>query len=333
LNDQTDTDDQTAESAGPPPPPPIGPENEAPDGGNGGRDGSDEKAKADDKLDRDLVKWTKVVAVLTGCLVVAALLQFGAALLQWDAMRNQLTEMRNATPDTKKIVQANQDLAAGMKLQATNTGALVQQASRSAGAAEGSADAAKGQLAQLRDDERPKVSIDNAFAATPLIFDNSGAHIAVTFVMGNSGHSVGENTYPFAAIILSSSKDDVLKALATNCKGVRARTVALDVGAPIYPGVPLKENNVLSVSKSDVNRWQDAVKWWNIDNTKVLSPRIIGCVDFVYNRQHYQTTFIYEIDKLGTGPNPFELIDPSKGNVPAAQIGLAVNPGYAGHSD
>jgi hypothetical protein len=55
---------------------------------------------------------------------------------QLAAMQGQLRAMDDATPDTKKIVRANQDLAAAMKQQAANTGALVAEAGRSATAAQ-----------------------------------------------------------------------------------------------------------------------------------------------------------------------------------------------------
>jgi len=69
------------------------------------------------------------------------------------------------------------------------------------------------------------------------------------------------------------------------------------------------------------------------DPSKYLVPVAIGCVDYVYAGKHHQTPFLWEIDKIGSGTHRFELIDPTKGNVPKEQIALATNPILGARSD
>jgi hypothetical protein len=48
---------------------------------------------ANNKVDRDMVRWTRAVAILTGCLFIAALLQFFVMRGQQNIMRGQLEVM------------------------------------------------------------------------------------------------------------------------------------------------------------------------------------------------------------------------------------------------
>jgi len=52
-----------------------------------------QRNQPDNKLDRDLVRWTRVVGVFTGLLFIAAILQFCAMRGQLIAMQRQLAEM------------------------------------------------------------------------------------------------------------------------------------------------------------------------------------------------------------------------------------------------
>ena len=314
-----------APSGSDPPPPTVSPEHPAPNGKNGAAENPTEGDGAKNKLDRDLVKWTRAVAVLTGALVGVALLQFIAALLQWNAMQGQLQAMIGAAPDTKKIVQANEDMAAGIKLQAGNTGSLVTQASKSANAAQRSATAASGQLAQMQEDERPRVAIEGAGPITGLVITNYGAFITVQFHLKNTGRSVGDYTYPYGMITLASQdKAAVLKFHAEFCGKVRRRK-EIDVGGPIFPGIPLTENSRMIMPATDVARWKK-------DYTG-LAPIIVGCVDYVFRGEHHQTPFLFEIDKTASGPNPFAAIDPNQGDVPKEQVSLATNPSLGARAD
>lgn len=65
----------------------VVPERGVPDGANTKREGEQKAEPTKDSFDRDLVRWTKVLAFFTGALVLGAGLQF------W-AMRGQLNEMR-----------------------------------------------------------------------------------------------------------------------------------------------------------------------------------------------------------------------------------------------
>lgn len=81
-----------------------------------------------------------IMIVFTAFTALSAIAGTFIAHGQLEAMRDQLKAMNDATPDTKKLVQANQDLAASMATQATNTGNLV-------GAAKDSAKATKDEAA------------------------------------------------------------------------------------------------------------------------------------------------------------------------------------------
>ncbi len=56
--------------------------------------GDDQKDDPDSSFDRDLVKWTRVVAILTGGLIFVGLLQFGGSLLGWNAVKSTATDAK-----------------------------------------------------------------------------------------------------------------------------------------------------------------------------------------------------------------------------------------------
>lgn len=94
------------------------------------------------KIDRDLVKWTRAVAFLTGGLILTGVFQFGAALLQWDSMRSAGVDSSNLVTATNKLVAAygaqetetqklrtaTENFAKAMRDEAANTGRLVGEA-------------------------------------------------------------------------------------------------------------------------------------------------------------------------------------------------------------
>jgi hypothetical protein len=84
-----------ADNAQQPPTAAIIPEGEAPGRQTTTAESESEPHQAKDKLDRDLVRWTRVLAFFTGALVLAAGLQF------W-AMRGQLSEMKTAREGGEK---------------------------------------------------------------------------------------------------------------------------------------------------------------------------------------------------------------------------------------
>lgn len=79
--------DPKAGEAQPPPAAPVIPEGKALDCQTTTADRDDKTEPSEEKIDRDLVRWTRALAIFTGVLVVASILQF------W-VMRGQLDEMK-----------------------------------------------------------------------------------------------------------------------------------------------------------------------------------------------------------------------------------------------
>jgi hypothetical protein len=90
---------------------PITPKYEPPKTDSAAIDAENNKNQPNDNLDTKLVKWTRVVAIFTGLLFVAAALQFGAAMFQWSAMQGQLAEMRGSSEQTERAIGETARLA------------------------------------------------------------------------------------------------------------------------------------------------------------------------------------------------------------------------------
>lgn len=103
-------DDESTASASPPPPP-VAPEDGAPHGPRPPDPPHGGRGNGEHNFDADLVRWTRVVAILTGGLILAGLLQFGAAIFQWSAMNGQLKEMRASSGDTQRLARAGEHQA------------------------------------------------------------------------------------------------------------------------------------------------------------------------------------------------------------------------------
>jgi hypothetical protein len=115
---------------------------------------------------------------------------------QLGVMKAQLKAMNDSTPDTKKLVQANEDLATAMKQQAANTGALVTQAGISASAAQRSA-AAELRVATAEEAaRRPAVGINDfsltGFGGAPQ--KDGRTKITVTIHFNNTGQGTLSQT-------------------------------------------------------------------------------------------------------------------------------------------
>lgn len=147
----------------PPPEPPIDavedPPRKPPTGEGAGPQDPDPHGKR-------VADWTRRLTIVTGVLVFVGVCQLGAAVLQWNAMNGQLQEMRGSAPDTKRLVTANENLAAGMREQAENTHALVGEAANSASAAQQSAGLSGQQLTEMRHEDAPIIGESDAWYPT-----------------------------------------------------------------------------------------------------------------------------------------------------------------------
>jgi len=204
---------------------------------------------------------------------------------------------------------------------------------RIASSANKSASAATDQVGVMRDDQRARVSVVNAEIASPLSFDKGGAHINIKFSLTNKGRVTAEHAFPFSIFFTRISATEALDKIEKFCRVVRGRADSLTVGSVIFQGDTTQEHVFITMSPADVNLW---IK----DSVNTASPRVPmigGCVDYTFGGQHHQTTFVYELDGLDhtAGPytNEFRAIDPRKGIVQPADLGLAINPGLSGHSD
>ena len=109
-------------------------------------------------------EWLSAIAAIAAAVaaiagVIIAFQTRGVLQGQLTAMRGQLEQMQSASSDTKDLVTATKNFATAMKEQANGTAALVDQAKRSAGYANSSAQVAEGQLQEMRLEQRPFVQV------------------------------------------------------------------------------------------------------------------------------------------------------------------------------
>ena len=110
MEDNGDSENNAGDGQNPPSAP-VAPEHETPAPQTTGSEPGQQPETPEQKLDRDMVKWTRAVALLTGALVFVGICQIGAALLQW-------SEMKSGGEETANLVTATQNLAAHAKDQA-----------------------------------------------------------------------------------------------------------------------------------------------------------------------------------------------------------------------
>jgi hypothetical protein len=172
---------------------------------------------------------------------------------------------------------------------------------------------------------RPWVFIDGT-PATPLHYDNHGAHVGISMTVGNSGRSPARYVL-FDAKILSwvdpavTERDKVcaeLRKPKVLPNGVNA-LFGSSAGFLLVPGQNVGWTPIITMSPDDILRWKTMV---------VSQPLIIvGCVGYfsTFSEEEHTTRLIWELDSKRDGKE-WLLIKPSDGDIPVEQLMLSRNP-------
>jgi hypothetical protein len=244
-------------------------------------------------------------------------------------------EQRQETDTNKLVIAAQAQAAATNNLRdAARDEALAMAKLRDAGQAQADAtshlrDIASHQLAINEETERPRLYISSSDPVTPLAFTAQGVDLTIQFTINNSGESDAQFAYPFGEFYVRSNDAATVHARQKSfCDRVRARDIIRQpIGTMIARGQTTHENAVVHMNSEELDKWKRT-------SAAEGAPFVAGCLDYIYDGKHHQTSFAYEIDRLQPGqPNPFGVIDPTKGNVNAGEIALAIHPWFSGQSD
>jgi hypothetical protein len=159
---------------------------------------------AQQKLDRDMVRWTRALASFTGALAIIAILQF------W-AMRGQLDE-RTATRESSDRSFADQ-----VSLMQAQTKAM------------------QGQLDQISLAQRPWVKLVN-IEPTSLSSDNEvGVQLWTKIAVENVGHSPAQNVSVTADLLIDGFDPPPDQGMVDACRKGRTGSWVIP-GRPVFPG-------------------------------------------------------------------------------------------------
>jgi hypothetical protein len=316
-------EDGSAETGGTdqPPPPPIAPkETRAPDAA---AQRSQQEEATRQKLDQDMVKWTRAVALLTGALVFVGLCQIGTALLQWHEMQTSGVDTHNLAASTGNLAsaaksqasettglrQATQDFAAAMRRQADGTTALAQ--------------AATGQLREMRDEQRPTVFVSSVENYVPLQTDPI-ISTGVKFTLINSGKSAAILAYPHAKLILGFNTD-VFKRQRDACAApVKAANGTTKVGFNIPAGASMPVSVPYALTEEDTKIWKAKPAG------RIL---LVGCIDYMFDYRHHHAPFVEEVDKRAANPDGWAPINPNTDKINTGELTFLIPPWYTAQPD
>lgn len=187
--------------------------------------------------------------------------------------------------------------------------------------------AVDGQLATMRDEQRPWISIDRMDPISSFHRDQNGLlYLRISFNLKNSGHAPARYTDIAGMMVVRSNTNADLSKIKEVCIKERVRPIDEHaVGQPIFPGDTRSAGYGVELLKDEEAKLEAG-------KTAIL---LGGCVDYVYGAQneHHQTSFVIEIDKPGPD-STFLAIDYEK-DIPlaATNISFAYNPGLAANPD
>jgi hypothetical protein len=129
-------------------------------------------------------------------------------------------------------------------------------ANRSAKASEdsakSSADSAKAAIQQFEVSERPWVFITNSQLVSPLVFDESGAHVTLRFYLKNSGHSPALNVQvrPELFVWTNGNSPTAEREKVCNPQGPPPETP----GTVLFPDTVTPQDITVMVSREDMEK-------------------------------------------------------------------------------
>ena len=265
-----------------------------------------------------------IMIAFTAATAISAIAGTLIANGQLGAMRDQFAEMHSGGIDAHKLAVATADFAATTKVQANNTAALVDQAKKSASAAENSALAAGAQLGEMRTEQRAWVSLENVEAIEPLTYDANGVRLGLKFNAKNSGKNLATNVF-------IGTEAKVTTVLTPRWE----RHVCLgrpSVGIALAGGDDQFINEIVTIPRTDLDQLMSFLR---PDDAKVISPVIAACLfyrDAVTGRWHH-TPYGFEIQMKSRPGREGGGILVSDGPIAISDLSILLVPGMAGRPD
>lgn len=168
--------------------------------------------------------------------------------------------------------------------------------------------------------QRPWVYADVTVVG-PWKYDVNGANITLLFVLKNIGRSpaLRVSVHPeIYAIALGVDKTtDPIGKQREICDRVKKRPyMTYDLSDTIFPETSVEMRITIGIGKDEIARLTKEIEF--------IVPQIIGCVDytFVYEQEHHQTGFLFDIISL---KGPFSA---KTGDIPPDQ--LVLRPFFSG---
>jgi hypothetical protein len=194
--------------------------------------------------------------------------------------------------------------------------------------------AIRGQLDEMRDEQRPWVHFTNTNPITidgPLRFDSTGGHLPVTFNFINGGHLP-------ARFVFIDGSTSVVRGFAneyasswSKCDSRRTEDDSvMRLGKTVFPEQQSPDNYRIDIPINHIDQLEQF-----IDRGIPAAIIFSGCIDYstISDKvRHHQTRFLFEIDKRDPN-NSFLHFDPRKGDIPRDQVTLAINPNVPDDAD
>ena len=332
-----------ADGQGPSPLPQAAPASEPPpplaDPGNAGSENGEPKPPpqidaAENNLDRAMVRWTGAVAILTGGVAFLTGCLFVAALLQWRSMEGQLRVMRSdesgaaaqlsaaeaLESDTQRLASAAADQArvaseqeSSMRSMADAQSGQLRELKQSVSAAQNAADAARAnadagrkQLAVMQDAQRAWIKIKPRFDGGLGIMqsDVDAIGLPLNYSLENIGHRPAFHISVQSWMV--SSPRNIESILAQKCNALKA-PLDSQPGASrvLFPGDSVEDWNKIPIGKITVYAAETTANMMkNADPNGQFQIWIIGCAayDFGDTSERHHTGFIYRLGYHSDSP-------------------------------
>lgn len=204
------------------------------------------------------------------------------------------------------------------------------QLKRQSNASERTALALQGQLSELRDEQRPVVGIIDRIASGALVFDPRSAHFSLSVSVHNGGRTIASNVNLRVEFYTRTDNSAVQRQEQVCARPQLNPAGGKEQGFTVFPNANYTMSATLTMSTSDLAIWKNYLVFGNRPDRE---PMVVGCVVYTFGKRHFQTGFIYEVDRKGADPISFEFIDPAKGTVAANEIVLAEPPWFVPKTD
>jgi len=181
--------------------------------------------------------------------------------------------------------------------------------------------AAQGQLALMRDADRPWIDIDISITS-PLIYNGKVVQEMFTFIPTNIGRSPAENISINPILRPAFMFDDLQDIQKRLCDNAVRQSGPFFLKYALFPGHHYNQPIGLEVSIEDIN------SHWGKLPTSIPAPdpipiALVGCVDYTYelSDRHHQTAFAFDLVTKEGG-----MLLKSKTPIPPSDFGLRTHP-------